>query len=234
MLIAFLWTLLRVLLWVLIALVGLLLLLILLLLILPLDLKARLDADWTAPSWEEEMEGAVRWEASLRWGWGLFRATWAGENLHLTFSEIRFLGRRLQGSKKRERKPKKKEQKRSNRPWDWDLIQAIATEALRFLQRLWQDLGLRLNGDLTYGFADPSLTGWTEALRHGAGVRLPVHLTPVFVRPCLSGQAEAAGRLYGYQVAAGIWRGLKNPVIRSRIAERIRFKPLRYLIARGG
>lgn len=238
MLSAIFWALLSILLWTLLALVAILLLLLALLLCLPLDLRARMDSDWAASGWDEEMHGAVRWEANFRWGWGLLAGTWTGENLSPARMELRILGRRLrgrskQGSKRRAGREAKKRKRSRSRP-DWDLIWAAAQEALRFLQKLWRDLGWRVEGDLTYGFADPSLTGWAEALRAVTGIPLSLRLTPDFLRPCLTGQANLAGRLFGYQVVVELWQGLKNPVIRNRIAGRIRFKPLRYVITRGG
>jgi len=103
-----------------------------------------------------------------------------------------------------------------------------------FLRRLWEDTGLRARGQLTYGFSDPSITGLCEAARWGARIRIPFPLEPVFDRPCLVGWSEVTGRIYGFEVAREALRALRNEVIRRRIAESIRFRPLRILIFRGG
>ncbi|MFZ5817877.1 MAG: hypothetical protein ACOY93_21715 [Bacillota bacterium] len=222
------------LLWTLIGLVGLLLLLLALLLFLPLAIEARIDSDRAAADWEADWTGTARWRIRIRWGWVVMTGLWAGENLALTQSELRFFGLRTGGrraERKRERQPKKKMRKR----WpDLELLRACLEEFLRFANRVVRDLGFRFAGELTYGFPDPSVTGWCEAVRWGAGVPVPIRLTPEFQHPCLTGWAEVQGRTYGYRVALAALRALRNPIIRRRLAERIRFRPVRYLLVRGG
>lgn len=244
------------LLWLLAALAALLLIALLLLLLLPLDLRVRLDSDLAAPGWEAAAEGRARWSAALRWGWGLLAAEWRGVNLQPRPPDLRLLGFRLRRSGRRRPRPgpafpHSPSWRRPGRPasgprqpagrrfrWphleDPELVRAVLAEGLRFLGRLWEGTGLRAGGRLTYGFPDPAVTGWCEAVRWAAGVRIPFPVEPSFDRPCLVGWAEVTGRIYGFEIAREALRSLRNKVIRRRIARSIRFRPLRILIFRGG
>lgn len=225
-----------VLLWLLVVLTALLLVGLLVLLFFPLDLRLRLDSDLAAAGWEEEPEGSVRWKVRFRWGWGLLRGEWWGENLDPRQPDLRLLGFRLRSAARPQELPEPSDRRRRWRlpRLDPELILAVWTEAGRFLRRLWEDIGFRAQGRLTYGFPDPALTGWCEAARWAAGVRIPFPVSPVFDHPCLVGWTEVTGRIYGFEVAAEAMRFLRNKVIRRRLAESIRFKPLRFLILRGG
>lgn len=217
------------LLWIL----GGLLALVLLLLFLPLDLFLRLEPDLAAETYDDPLDGPVRWLMRLRWGRWLFSGEFAGEYLTVTKSEVRLLGLRLRSrSRSRPRKKpsaEKKPKKKRKRPSP-ELIVAYVEEGAQFLARVAKDLGLRVRGRATYGFADPALTGWCEGIRWAVAVPLPIELAPEFARPCLQGWAEVEGRTYGYRVARAIWKGMKNPVI----ARQIKFRPLRYFLLRGG
>lgn len=222
-----------ILLWILLALLAVLLLLLLLILLLPLDLYLRLDSD-LAEDWESGWTGAARWLARMRWGWGLLRAEAAGENLALTEGQFRLMGRRIGAgaSKKKPKKPEpeqKKPAKKKRSKLDWELIRAGITEGLHVLGRLKKALGLRWEGRWTYGFSDPALTGWTEALLWATGRPLPVDAS--FQQACLLGQGQVKGRIYGYQVAWAALQSLRNPVIRGRLFGKFRFKRLRHRTA---
>ncbi|MFZ5825212.1 MAG: hypothetical protein ACOY94_12865 [Bacillota bacterium] len=212
---------------------GILLLLVLLVLFLPLDVSLRLDSDLQAPTWDDELAGQVRWLIRLRWGWVVFAGLWEGENVRVVRSEMRILGLRLRpGGKKAARKKKERKKKKRSAP-DLELIWAVVEEAARFLRRLIERFGFRFEGDLTYGFSDPSLTGWCEAIRWSVGNPVPIRLEPEFERPALLGWATTHGRLYGYQVAAAVLKAIRNPVIKDRLSRKIRFKPLRYILLGG-
>lgn len=207
---------------------------LLLLLFLPLDLHLRLHSDLEAPTWEDDWTGAIRWLLRLRWGRVVLTGEWEGEYVTVERSAVRILGIRLRPSPKRERVKSGKAKKKRKSGLDLELIWAMVEEFARFLRRLVADLGFRFTGEFTYGFADPSLTGWCEAIRWAVGVPVPIRMAPEFQRPMLMGWAEADGRIYGYEVALAALRALRNPVIRERLARRIRFRPLRYVLLRGG
>lgn len=212
---------------------GLLLLLLLLLLFLPLDVDLRLDSDLQAPTWEEELTGQIRWLIRLRWGWAVLSGRWEGESFRIVASEMRILGIRLRPGPKKARKKAAPKKKKRRSGFDLELIWAMVEESARFLRRLIERFGFRFQGELTYGFSDPSLTGWAEAIRWSVGLPVPIRLEPEFERPILLGWATGHGRLYGYQVAAAALRALRNPVIKDRLARKIRFKPLRYILLGG-
>lgn len=232
------------LLWLLVALLALALLILLLLLLLPLDLYLHLDSDLAEDGWDGDWTGAARWLLRTRWGWGLLRAQVAGENLTLTEHQFRIMGKRIEATAgKQKKQPKLKEAKRTEskrqRPakkkrqkLDWELVRAGLTEGLQFLGRLRQALGLRWEGRLTYGFSDPAVTGWTEAILWATGRPLPVDAS--FQQACLTGRAQVKGRIYGAQVVWAALRSLRNPVIRNRLFNKFRFNPLRYRTVRGG
>ncbi|MGE5674927.1 MAG: hypothetical protein ACM3XM_13810 [Mycobacterium leprae] len=224
-----------------VGLIAFLLLLLLLLLLLPLDLHLRLDSDWAAPTWEEEMTGALRWLLRLRWGWVVIDGAWTGEFLTVKQAAIRICGFGGRSQAKRAgapgRKPKRKatpKAKTKSKSLDLELLMALVPEVAAFLFRLVRATGLRMAGDVTYGFADPSLTGWCEAIRWSSHLPLPVRLEPDFTRTALTGWAEADGRLNLFKVLRAAWPALADPVIRSRLAEKIRFGPIHYWLARGG
>lgn len=227
------------LLWALAGLMALLLILLLLILFLPFDIDLRLDSNWAAPAWEEEMTGAVRWRSRLRWGRLVADGVWEGEQLSLTRSELRICGIRLRFRSTRQkaraaRAAGAKKRKRKWQPPDLELILAAVQEFARFVKRLLRFTGIRVQGDMTYGFPDPAVTGWCE-LFLGQWYRLvPVRVEPDFSRPALIGWAQADGRIYGYRLLAAAWRVLDDPVIRGRLAAKIRFKPIQSFLLRGG
>lgn len=223
-----------VLLGILLVALAVILLLLLLILLLPLDLHLCLDSDLAEGGGESEWSGAARWLGRLRWGWGLLRAEAAGENLALTEGQFRIMGKRIDTTARpKKQKPKqKKAAKQKRRNADWELIQAGLTEGLHFLGRLKRALGLHWEGRLTYGFTDPAVTGWMEALLWATGRPIPVDAS--FQQACLLGRAQVNGRIYGYEVAWAALQSLRNPVIRGRLFGKLRFKPFRYRTARGG
>lgn len=224
--------------WCLLVLLGLLILLPFL--FFPTDLSLRLHSDLSAPDWEDQFAGTARWLVRFRWGWAVMAGELAGENLRLTRLEFRILGfrpdlRPLLRQPSRQARPARRTSKRKRRKrfgFDLGLLVAILQECGRFMKRIMTAMGFRFQGEITYGFADPALTGWVEAIRWAAGNPVPIRMQADFQRPCLVGWALAEGRLYGYQVIGAILRSFGNPVIRHRLFGQIRFRPLQYLVTR--
>lgn len=242
-----------VLLWTLLILLGLLLLVLLLVLFVPFTFYARADTNLAADDWEEELSGTFQGKFRLRWGLATVSGTAAGQWLQFERVEVRLMGLRLDGGKHKKHRGKsnlaQKEpgkqgasggrsqdgSRKKARAWlHPELLWAVAKEALSLPVKVWRSLGVRLSGDLTYGFSDPSLTGFCEALRWGTRVSLPVKLNPDFLRPCLIGWASVGGRVFGYRLVAIGWRVLRRPVIWNHLAGQIRFRPLRKLLLQGG
>lgn len=219
----------------LLVLAALLLLLLAMLLLLPLQLHLRLDSDLQAPDWEEELTGKVRWLVRLRWGWGVLTGEWEGEGFALVRAERRILGIKVRSGSRQKPATKKvrKKQRPKFRP-DLKLLWALVSEFFHVHSRLRKRYGFPFTGALTYGFSDPSLTGWCEALRWSTGLPIPIHLEPDFQRPILMGHAETGGSALGYQLIGTALPALRNPEIRTRLDKRIRFRPLRWLLLRGG
>ena len=240
-----------VLLWTLLVLLGLLLLLLLPVLFLPFTFYVQADADLAGDDWEDDLSGPFRGKFGLRWGIVTVSGMAAGEGLHLERTEFRLLGMRMDGRKRARKGRRKGENEGAGAPRGTptgdgpprrkvrlkltpDLIWALTREALSLPERVWRSLGIRLSGELTYGFSDPSLTGFCEAIRWGTGVALPVRLTPDFLRPCLIGWGRAGGRVFGYKLVAIGWRVLRRPAIWNYLVGQIRFRPLRSVLLQGG
>lgn len=213
-----------VLLWTVTGIFALLAALLAALLFLPVDLRARADADMVADEWAESVTGPLRWAGRVRWGWVLLVGELAGENTRVERAEWRLLGRRLGGRK--EGAPRKARRK-GRKPLEEDLRKAFFRELARFARRLWQALGFGLKGDVVYGLADPSLTGVCQAVLSSIGLPRAVRIEPEFLGPKLSGWLQADGRLYGVQVLSAAWTGLRNPVLRKYVKERIRTRLVR-------
>lgn len=214
---------------------AILLILLLAILFLPWDIHVRLDSDWAAPGWDEPMTGAVRWRFRFRWGWASVVGVWAGEFFALNRSEVRIFGIRPRSRPERRKvRPAKPKRKRKRQRPDLPLLMAIVQESVRLLQRSVRDLGFRIAGEVTYGFPEPDVTGWCEALRWSLDLPVPIRLEPDFNRSVLTGWAEVNGRTSLYRLIAAAWRALDNPVIRGRLADKLRFKPIRAWLLRGG
>lgn len=232
-------------------LLGLLLLLLLALLFVPCHVRVRARSDLAADDWESPLLG--RAEASLRLRWGLLLLTagaiWSDGALQS--SEVRVMGRRMDGRARNTRRPgagrkprggpegrpgqrgDRKSGRRRSRT-DLELVLAVLRDAARLPGRLWRSLGVRFAAEGTYGFPDPSLTGFCEAVRWSTGLGRALSLTPDFQRPCLIGAGELSGRLYGFRLLRIAWQVARNPVIWNRIVGNIRFRPLRAILLKGG
>ena len=223
---------------------------------MPFHVSLRAHSRLVADDWESPLQG--RAEATLRLRWGLVLVTggavWADGRLQ--WSEFRLMGRRLGGDRKGDRaepgadqppgrrsrrrpgrksgEPPPSKSRRRRSPPDWELLLAIAREAMRLPEKLWRSLGVRLTAEATYGFSDPSVTGFCEALRWSTGLGRGLRLTPDFRRPCLVGSGELSGRLYGFRLVAIAWQVVRNPAIWNHLVGKIPFRPLRAILLRGG
>jgi len=194
--------------------------LLLALLFVPVEVDGGLTSDLQAADYDTDLAGEAHWWLRLRWGWGLFRLRLAGLNLTTPTFEMRVAGLRLSTRRqprtrarvRRERKERAKPRRRP-RPSP-AVIRSFAEEGLRSLRRLWRSFGLGLSGDLTYGFSDPSLTGFCEATLWTLGRPAHLRLTPDWTQARLEGQAQLHGRLYGFEVAVAFLAMLKNPRLR--------------------
>lgn len=236
-----------VLLWSLLILLALLLLLLLLVLFMPFRFHGEGSADLAGADWEDDLSGTFQGMVRFRWGVIALSGLVAGEGLHLTQAEFRLMGFRMNGRKSSARRrpgggtaPRQGRVRKRPRRWRArpnlppDLLWALAKEAMRLPGQIWRSLGVDLSGDITYGFSDPSLTGWCEATRWGTGKAVPIKLTADFLRPCLIGWATVGGRVYGFRLAAIGWRVLRRPVIWNHLVGNIRFRPLRSILMQGG
>jgi hypothetical protein len=183
---------------------------------LPLHVSARTETALTGDLLEENLTGTVRWAARFRWGWLLLMGQVAGEGRVIHLAEVRLLGFRLHG------KPGRRRERRSRPNLECDLLRAPIREAVRFARRVWKALGVRLHGNLVYGFSDPVLTGTCEAVLAATGRPRGVRLQPDFLDPGLNGWVRADGRIFGFQVLAAAWAGLRNPVLRRHLKQRLK------------
>lgn len=94
---------------------------------------------------------------------------------------------------------------RGRGPGRWRLsaaeLRALLPEGVRLLRRVWRASHVRAAGDLTYGFSDPSLTGWCEALRAVVPLPRELRLKPDFWGARLEGWAEVRAKVYPIAVS---------------------------------
>lgn len=230
-------------LWALLVLLGLVALLVLLLLLVPFDLRLRVEPDLAAEGWEDALAGRAEGRFRLRWGLLALSGGFTWRNGDLAWSDVRLLGFRLGGGRRaegsripsaRERREKPRREPRRRRRPDPSVLLALAEELARVPRRLWRSLGVRLAGELAYGFSDPSLTGLWEALRWGTGLGQSLRLRPDFLRACVIGWAELSGRLYVFRVLAVAWRVLRRREIWNYLVGQVRLRPLRQILLQGG
>jgi hypothetical protein len=215
--------LLAVLLWIVLAIIGLLLVLIAAVLFLPVDFGLRLDVS-LRPDDESEwgISGSARWSANLRWGWWLFTLLAAGDGLTVSELSTRLFGLRLR-ARRRERAPEKTPGKKKQKQWpSLSDLRSFAQEGLRLVQRLIAAMRLRLRGDLVFGFSDPSVTGMTLAAVSVTGTPGELRLHPDWLDPHFEGWLEAEGRIYGYEVGAALWTAYWRSPLGDRLRKRLR------------
>lgn len=176
----------QVLLWLGIGLVGLLAVLVLALLLLPLDLRGRFD----------DSGEKTPWLMKLAWGWLAVQVQVWGDGFSFGGVEVRFFGRRLSQRARSAKKagPRKRPQ------FDGELIRALLTEGGKAARWLHRHARLHVEGDLRFGFEDPSYTGLACAALGLIGPFGPVKLQPDFVAPGLGGWLHLKSRLFGYEI----------------------------------
>lgn len=178
-------------------------------LVLPLDYRLRLQT----------AGGAVQWQASFRWAWGAVAGRAHGVGVTPEF-DLRLAGLRLRADgwfrrrprrsgppprRVRGRRRRQRSIRRALRRVVWpDLLKAL----LRGVRRLWRSLGLRVRGDLRYGWEDPALTGLTQGLLAAMPRTGDIRLTASYTEPGLAGWVEVTGRLVPVRMVGAVLRTL--------------------------
>lgn len=237
--------LLAIILWIVGGVLGLLLLLVGALLLFPLNWRARLDADLHE---DEESDwgygGYARWAGDAGWGWRFVRLRVRGDGPKLEELTIRICGFRVRlggkaapskptPQKPDEKKPKAKKKKRRQRP-SFDDLRSYFHEGLQLVRRLIASLRLRLRGDLTFGFSDPSITGIILAFKSVTQVAPELRLQPDWLSPGVHGWVETEGRVYGFEVVAPAWTAFWRSPMGVRLWQRIRYPFHRSIKHSGG
>jgi len=220
---------LKVLLWLLALVAGLVALAILLVLFAPVSFKGRGEGS-LHPDDQERWDGWARWEADIRWGGVLLRLWLRGthhgvEEQVMTVCGIRIPLKKASGKEQAEGKPKgpaKKRKRQRQRPTAGE-IRAYIREGIRLARRLWASFRLRAAGDATFGFDDPALTGMT--LGALGTVRLPRQLTlrPDWFTPGVTGWLSLRGHIYGFEVAVALWSAYWRSPLGRRLRRRFTF-----------
>lgn len=175
-----------------------------------------------------------RWHWEIRWLWGLLRWTGVKEPGKAPVSRLHMLGMTgsvpLGGEGRRGRARRARRGETLSRPrrraWGWSDLRALWPELGPLVRRLRRSFALEGEGDLVYGFEDPAVTGWCEALR--ALVPLPqgLSLTPAFSGPQLAGHASVRLTLFPWRGAAAITGFLLRPRVRrwwwQKLRQRVR------------
>lgn len=177
-------------------------------LLIPVSFRGRADGQFCQDA-EAEWGGWARWEAEVRWGGVLLRFWLRGTHQGIEEQIISICGVRLNRRKrpKAARKPKAtqpKRKKQRSRPTLAD-IQAYVREGVRLARRLIAALRLHLEGQIRFGFTDPSLTGLTLGALYVAGTPADLRLQADWVDPGIEGWGKVRGRIYGMEVALALW-----------------------------
>ena len=227
------------LLWVLGGALALLLAFMLLGMLVPVALSASgRELSWVEPGDNGTVirwpDGDWRWE--VRWLFGLVR--WTGSKTKGSPAESRLhvaglsLPVRLEAMKRLQTGLRKgsRAQRFLNQ---WAARARARRPSFAELRALWPDLkeslpgmmrsaGMHADGTLVYGFDDPSLTGWCEAVR--AVVPLPGTLTlvPDFTGPRLGGNLAVQMSFWPIRAALAGGRFLMRPRVRRWLWRQIR------------
>ncbi|HWI63678.1 MAG TPA: hypothetical protein VNT75_17730 [Symbiobacteriaceae bacterium] len=232
---------LQVLLWFLAITAGVLLaaLLLVLALVLFLPFRFRARAEGALhPDEEGNWDGHARWETTVRWGLILLRVFLRGTHKGVDEMTVSVFGLRFSlgkgkekpagalsgdGEKKPEKKKKKKKQKRKQ-PVTFEDLKAYAHEGLRLVRRLWAALRLHVEGDLRFGFEDPSLTGFTLAVLSVTGRPADLRVRPDWLEPGVEGWLSLRGKVYGFEVALALWSAYWRSPLGRRLRQRLTFR----------
>lgn len=126
-----------------------------------------------------------------------------------------------QGAAARQRNAKGK--RSSN--MSWADARGLLPEIRWLIAKLWRLPRIEAQGDIVYGFDDPALTGWCEALRAIRPLPRQLRLTPDFTEARLEGWMQLRMAIYPVQVVVVVVRALFRRGVRriwwSRVKRRI-------------
>lgn len=203
----------------LLSLVGLLALIVAAVLLAPLSFRGRAEG-YFRPD-DGEWGGWARWEAEVRWGGVVWRMRLRGTHLGLEEKVITFCGVRLTRRKRAARKPARtKPKKKARRSVSPAEIRSYVREAVRLVRRLTAALRLRLEGQVRFGFEDPSLTGLTLGALAVVGKPAGLHLQADWLVPGLEGWGTVRGRIHGIEVALALWAAYWRSPLGHRLRRR--------------
>jgi len=206
---------------------------LILVLAFPFELRVRAQPDLTiADDWE--ISGPLPWQAAIRWGWGMVSVRLHGDRTTLARPAVAVAGVRfgINAKRKTGKEPTSKDaaptwrRARKRLRIDLALFISLIHEGRLLIRRLWRMLGIRITGDLTFGFPDPSVTGMTLGLFQSGVKPSGVRLAPEFFDPCVRGKVQVTARFIGLvALGAAIAFALSAPVRRLWIPK-IRFGAL--------
>jgi len=225
--------------WVIGGALALLLALALLFMVVPVAVSASgRELSWVEPGdygtvirWPD---GDWRWE--VRWLFGLVRWTGAKmrglpaeSRLHVAGISVPFrpwawmrraAGRR-KSSRTRDHRGGRAARARGGRRSLAEL-RAFWPDVKESLPEMMRSAGVRTDGTLVYGFDDPSLTGWCEAVRAVVPLPRTVTLVPDFTGPRLGGNLEVQMSFWPIRAAWAGGRFVMRPRVRRWLWRQIR------------
>lgn len=224
---------LKILLWLVAAVAGVLLIALLLLLTVPVSFKARAEGA-IRPDDDENWGGQGKWEADLRWGGRLVRLWLQGTHQGGLEQRFTILGLRLGGrrqdrsgtpapAKAESKRPEKSRPRKKRRRPTLEEIQAYIREGLHLARRLLRSLRLHIAGDLTFGFEDPALTGFVLGALALTGKPADLVLRPDWFQPGAEGWVTLRGRVYGFEVAIALWQAYWRSPLSRRLRRWVPF-----------
>ncbi|MDF2629020.1 MAG: hypothetical protein K0R39_2851 [Symbiobacteriaceae bacterium] len=223
---------LKVLLWLVAVVAGVLLGGVMLLLFVPVGFRARAEGA-LRPDDDENWGGSAEWEADLAWGGRIVRIWLKGTHQGIAQKRFTILGLRLNIGTRSEKAsaktaspdkaPKKTRPRKKRRRPTLDDIQAYAREGLRLVRRLMKALRLHIAGDVTFGFEDPSLTGFALGALALTGKPADLTLRPDWFQPGLEGWVTLRGRVYGIEVAIALWQAYWRSPLSRRLRRWVPF-----------
>lgn len=200
----------------------------------PVSFRARAEGA-LRPDDDENWGGQAEWEADLRWGGQLVRLWLQGTHQGVGEQRFTILGFRLTGRKRsrpaeeraaepgdKARDRKSRPRKKRQRPTMED-IQAYIREGLNLVRRLLKALRLHMAGDLTFGFDDPALTGFALGAIALTGKPKDLALRPDWFEPGVEGWVTIKGRVYGFEVATALWLAYWRSPLSRRLRRWIPF-----------
>lgn len=182
---------------------------------------------------EVDTDDATSWEVRADWLWGLLQFRTGVGSDDAMVQELRVFGirRSLAMKRKKEKampsdgrrgrgradagKKAKRRRSRSNAGLPLELGLAFLSEAPWFVPRLWRALGVRIKGDLVYGFPDPFLTGMSQAIMAHVPNSPDLRLTPDYVQGRLTGRFQATATIFPVKIVVVLIRTGFRPAFRQ-------------------